>query len=84
MKSPSAEEKTEQNPSPKPEAYQPGDKIGNINLESDEQIFNKLSKIADSVNPVADEDFWRRRRELQHLLKTGHGCSEVKPMAEDR
>ena len=46
LKSPSAEEKTEQNPSPKPEAYQPGDKIGNINLESDEQIFNKLSKIA--------------------------------------
>ena len=64
LRSPSAEEKTEQNPSPKP-----GDKIGYINLESDEQIFNKLSKIADSVNPVADEDFWRRRREFNTYLR---------------
>ena len=62
LRSPSAEGKTEQNPSPKPEACQPGDKIGNVYLESDEQIFNKLTKIADSVYPVADGDCWRRRR----------------------
>ena len=62
LKSPSAEEKTEQSPSPQPETYQPGDRIGNVYLDSDEQIFKKLSKIADSVYPVADEDCWKKRR----------------------
>ena len=69
LKSPTAEGKTEQNPSPKPEAHQPGDKMGNANLESDDQIFNKLSKIAGSVNPLADEDCWKRIRKFNTYLR---------------
>ena len=55
LKSPSAEEKTEQSPSPQPETYQPGDTIGNVFQDSEEQLLKKLSKTADSVNRVADE-----------------------------
>ena len=62
LKGPSAEEKAEQSPSPQPETYQPGDRIGNVYLDSEEQLLKKLSKIADSVNPVADEDCWKKRR----------------------
>ena len=38
-------------------------------MESDDQIFNKLSKIVDSVNPVADEDCWKRKREFNTYLR---------------
>ena len=65
LKGPSAEEKAEQSPSPQPETYQPGDRIGNIYLDSEEQLLKKLSKIADAVNPVnpvADVDCWKKRR----------------------
>ena len=51
LKSPSAEQ-AEQSPSPQPQTYQPGDKIGNIYLDSEEELLKKLSKIADAVNPV--------------------------------
>ena len=86
LNSPSAEEKTEQSPSPQPETYQPGDRIGNIYLDSEEQLLKKLSKIADAVNPVnpvADEDCWKKRRMFNSYKRLGHGC-QVKPMAKDR
>ena len=66
MKGPSAEQKVEQSPSPQPQTYQPGDRIGNIYLDSDEELLKKLSKIADAVNPpvnpVAELDCWKKRR----------------------
>ena len=64
LKGPSAEQ-AEQSPSPQPQTYQIGDKIGNIYLDSDEQLLKKLSKIADAVNPVnpeAELDCWKKRR----------------------
>ena len=66
MEGPSAEEKVKQSPSPQPQTYQPGDKIGNIYLDSEEELLKKLSKIADTVNPpvnpVAEMDCWKKRR----------------------
>ena len=65
MEGPSAEEKVKQSPSCQPQTYQPGDKIGNIYLDSEEELLKKLSKIADTVNPVnpvAEMDCWKKRR----------------------
>ena len=64
LKGPSAEQ-AEQSPSPQPQTYHIGDKIGNTYLDSDEQLLKKLSKIADAVNPVnpeAELDCWKKRR----------------------
>ena len=65
LKGPSAEEQAELSPSPQPQTYQPGDKIGNIYLDSEEELLKKLSKMADAVNPVnpvAELDCWKKRR----------------------
>ena len=47
LEDPTAERKTEQDLSPKPEEHQSADKTEQAKLESDDQIFSKLSKIAD-------------------------------------
>ena len=51
--------------SPSPESYKIGDKIGNIYKDSDEVLLRRLSKIADTVNPidpVAELDSWKKKR----------------------
>ena len=51
--------------SPSPQSYKIGDRIGNIYLDSDEVLLRRLSKIADTVNPidpVAELDCWKKRR----------------------
>ena len=62
LEGPSTEEQARQSPPPQPETYQPGDKIGNVNQDSTEQLLQKLTKITDTVNPVAEEDCWKKRR----------------------
>ena len=51
--------------SPSPQSYKIGDKIGTLGLDSDEVLLRRLSRIADTVNPidpVAELDCWKKRR----------------------
>ena len=65
MEGPSADEQARQSPSPKPDTEQPEDNLGNTHQNSEEELFQKLNKIADtvnSVNPEPEVDPWKKRR----------------------
>ena len=64
MEGPSADEQARQSPSPKPDTEQPEDNLGNTHQNSEEELFQKLNKIADtvnSVNPEPEVDPWKKR-----------------------
>ena len=69
LENPSSERKTDQDPSCQPEEHQSADKTEQPKSETDDQILSKLSKIADSVNPAIDEDYWKKRRESNIYLR---------------
>ena len=70
--------KTGQDPSCQSEEPQYADKTGQPKSETDDQLFNKLSKIADTVNPVTDEDYWKKRRESNIYLRLDMAAQKLK------
>ena len=78
LKIPSSERRTDQDPSCQPEKPQSADKTEQPKSETDDQIFSKLSKIADTVNPVIDEDYWKKRRESNIYLRLDMAAQKLK------
>ena len=78
LEDPTSERKTEQDPSCQPEEPQSADKTGQSKSETDNQLFNKLSQIADTVNPVIDEDYWKKRRESNIYLRLDMAAQKLK------
>ena len=78
LKDPTSERKTDQDLSNKSEEPQSAGKIGQPKSETDDQLFNKLSTIADTVNPVIDEDYWMKRRESNIYLRLDMVAQKLK------
>ena len=78
LKDPTSERKTDQDPSHQLEEHQSADKTEQAQAETDDQIFSKLSKIADSVNPVTDEDHWKKKREANLYLRLNIAAQKLK------
>ena len=78
LEDPTSERKTDQDPSCQPEEPQSAGKTGQPKSETDDQLFNKLSKIADTVNPVIDEDYWKKRRESNIYLRLDMAAQKLK------
>ena len=78
LEDPTSERKTDQEPSCQPEEPQSADKTEQPNSETDDQIFSRLSKIADTVNPVIDEDYWKKRRESNIYLRLDMAAQKLK------
>ena len=78
LKDPTSERKTDQDPSCQPEEHQSADKTDQPKSETDDQIFSKLSKIADTVNPVTTEDYWKERREANIYLRLNMAAQKLK------
>ena len=68
-RNPLPEKKTDQDPCHKSEGPQFADKTEQPKSETNEILLDRLSKIADTVNPVIDEDYWKKRRESNILLR---------------
>ena len=86
LKDPSSERKTDQDPSHKSEEPQFADKTEQPKSETDDQLLDKLSRIADTVNPVIDEDYWKKRRESNIYLRLDMAAQKLKEWqkAEDK
>ena len=86
LKGPSSERNTDQDPSHKLEEPQFADKTEQPKSETDDQLLDKLSKIADTVNPVIDEDYWKKRRESNIYLRLDMAAQKLKEWqkAEDK
>ena len=78
LEDPSSERKTDQDPSYKSEEPQCADKTEQPKSETDDQLLDKLSKIADTVNPVIDEDYWKKRRESNIYLRLDMAAQKLK------
>ena len=54
--------------------------------ETNDLLLDRLSKIADRVNPVIDEDYWKKRRESNILLRLNMAAQKLKEWqkAEDK
>ena len=78
LEDPTSERRTDQDPSCQPEEHQSADKTEQPKSETDDQIFSKLSKIADTVNPVIDEDYWKKRRESNIYLRLDMAAQKLK------
>ena len=78
LENPSSERRTDQDPSCQPEEHQSADKTEQPKSETDDQTFSKLSKIADTVNPVIDEDYWKKRRESNIYLRLDMAAQKLK------
>ena len=78
LKDPPSERKTNQDPSHKSEEPQFADKTEQPKSETDDQLLDRLSRIADTVNPVVDEDYWKKRRESNVYLKLEMAAQKLK------
>ena len=78
LEGPSSERKIDQDVSYKSEEPQSADKTEQPKSETDDQVLNKLSKIADTVDPVIDEDYWKKRREFNIYLRLDMAAQKLK------
>ena len=78
LEDPSSERKTDQDPFYKSEEPQSADKTEQPRPETDDQLLDKLSKITDTVNPVIDGDYWKKRRESNIYLKLDMAAQKLK------
>ena len=46
--------------------------------ETNDLLLDRLCKIADTVNPVIDEDYWKKRRESNILLQLNMAAQKLK------
>ena len=46
--------------------------------ETDDKLFDRLSRIADTVNPVVDEDYWKKREESNAYLTLEMASEKLK------
>ena len=74
----SSERKTTRDPSYKSEDPQCEDQTGHPKLETDDQMLDKLNLIADTVNPVIDDDYWRKRRESNLCIRLEMAAQKLK------
>ena len=78
LEDPTSERKTDQDPSYQPDEPQSTDRTEQPKSETDDQIFSKLSKITDTVNPVIDKDYWKKRRESNIYLRLNMAAQKLK------
>ena len=78
LKDPLAERKTDQDPSHKLEEPQFADETEQPKSETNDLLLDKLSRIADTVNPVIDEDYWKKRRESNIYLRLDMVAQKLK------
>ena len=78
LKDPIPERKTDQDPSHKLEEPQFADKTEQPKSETNDLLLDKLSRIADTVNPVTDEDYWKKRRESNIYLRLDMAAQKLK------
>ena len=78
LKDPLSERKTDQDPSHKLERPQFVDETEQTESESNDLLLDKLSQIADTVNPVIDEDYWKKRRESNIYLRLDMAAQNLK------
>ena len=78
LEGPSSERKTDQDLPYKSEESQFADKTEHPKSETDDPVLSKLSKIADTVNPVIDEDYWKKRRESNIYLRLDMTAQKLK------
>ena len=86
LKDPASERKTDQDPSHKSEEPQFADKTEQPKSETDDQLLDKLSRIAHTVNPGIDEDYWKKRRDSNIYLRLDMAAQKLKEWqkAEDK
>ena len=78
QRDPLSERKTDQDPSHKPEGPQFPDETEQPESETNDLLLGRLSKIADTVNPVIDEDYWKKRRESNIFLRLNMAAQKLK------
>ena len=78
LEDPSSERKTDMDLSHKSEEPQFEDKTEQPKSKTDDQLLSKLSEIADTVNPVIDEDYWKKRRESNIYLRLDMAAQKLK------
>ena len=60
------------------EGPQVTDETAPQNPETNDLLLERLSKIADTVNPVIGEDYWKKRRESNILLRLNMAAQKLK------
>ena len=78
QKDPLAEGRADLDPSQNLEGPQFADETGHPKPETNDLLLDRLSKIADTVNPVIDEDYWKKRRESNILLRLNMAAQKLK------
>ena len=86
QRDPLPERKTDQDPSHKLEGPQFAGETEQPESETNDLLLDRLSKIADTVNPVIDEDYWKKGRESNVLLRLNMAAQKLKEWqkAEDK
>ena len=77
LRDPLPERKTDQDPYHKLEGPQFADETEQPESETNELLLDRLSKIADTVNPVIDEDYWKKRRESNIFLRLNMAAQKL-------
>ena len=75
---PLPERRADLDPSQNLEGPQFADEIGHQKSETNDLFLDRLSKIADTVNPVIDEDYWKKRRESNIFLRLNVAAQKLK------
>ena len=75
---PLTEKRADLDPSQDLEGPQVTDETAPLNPETNELLLDRLNKIVDTVNPVHGEDFWKKRRESNILLRLNMAAQKLK------
>ena len=78
QKDPLAVKRVDLDPSQNLEGPQFTDETGHLNPETNDLLLDRLSEIADTVNPVIEEDYWKKRRESNILLRLNMAAQKLK------
>ena len=78
LKDPLSERRADQDPSHKLEEPQFADETEKAESETNDLLLDRLSRIADTVNPVIDEDYWKKRRESNLFLRLNMAAQKLK------
>ena len=86
QRDPLPERRADLDPSQNLEGPQFADETEQPKSETNDLLLDRLSKIADTVNPVIDEDYWKKRRESNILLRLNMAAQKLKEWqkAEDK